>query len=59
VKGKAAPWMKEDAAAVISQLRWLKRLLCEEPSIRLLVTHDDELFSALTRDGVIGGDVQV
>ncbi|MCC6779090.1 MAG: MBL fold metallo-hydrolase [Hyphomicrobiales bacterium] len=54
VKGKAAPWVKEDVPAVIGQLRWLNRLTAAERSVTILVTHDDELFDRLTGDGALG-----
>ena len=54
VKGKAAPWVKEDVPAVIGQLRWLNRLAAAERSVTILVTHDDELFDRLTSDGTLG-----
>jgi len=44
VKGKAAPWVKEDGAAVMSQLRWLKQVTHSEPDLALIITHDGELF---------------
>jgi hypothetical protein len=55
LKGKAAPWVKEDKAAVMAQLRWLNGLRESEPDIDLVVTHDGELFDDLVRRGVIGG----
>jgi glyoxylase-like metal-dependent hydrolase (beta-lactamase superfamily II) len=54
IKGKAAPWVKEDAPAVRGQLRWLNRIVREEGNITLLVTHDDVLLGALTTSGAIG-----
>jgi glyoxylase-like metal-dependent hydrolase (beta-lactamase superfamily II) len=54
VKGKAAPWVKEDAAAVLAQLHWLNHLHGSEPDIAILVTHDDALFTRLSETGVIG-----
>ena len=54
VKGKAAPWVKEDVPAVIGQLRWLKGIAETEKDLTILVTHDDELFERLTGSGVIG-----
>jgi glyoxylase-like metal-dependent hydrolase (beta-lactamase superfamily II) len=57
VKGKAAPWVKEDVPAVIGQLRWLNNVLRNEPNVTLLVTHDDELFSSLTQRGLVGSDL--
>lgn len=57
IKGKAAPWVKEDVPAVMGQLRWLNTVLREEPNVTVLVTHDDTLFDATVRAGVIGGDL--
>ena len=54
IKGKAAPWVKEDVPAVMGQLRWLNNILCNEPNIRLLVTHDDDLFNEAAKAGEIG-----
>ena len=54
VKGKAAPWVKEDVAAVNAQLRWLKHIHDTEKNITILVTHDDERFNAVTKSGIIG-----
>jgi glyoxylase-like metal-dependent hydrolase (beta-lactamase superfamily II) len=57
VKGKAAPWVKEDVPAVMAQLRWLKRITETEPNITILVTHDDDLFERLTASGAIGDEL--
>ncbi len=59
IKGKAAPWVKEDVPAVIGQLRWLNGVLNNEKNVTLLVTHDDEHFAALVKDGTIGGDLTI
>ncbi len=57
IKGKAAPWVKEDKAAVLGQLRWLNRISRTEKNIALLVTHDGGLFDKLVQEGVIGGEL--
>jgi glyoxylase-like metal-dependent hydrolase (beta-lactamase superfamily II) len=57
VKGKAAPWVKEDVPAVTAQLRWLKRVHETERTITILVTHDDELFASVTHSGIVGGEL--
>ena len=57
VKGKAAPWVKEDVPAVTAQLRWLKRVHETERTITILVTHDDELFASVTNCGIVGGEL--
>lgn len=54
VKGKAAPWVKEDVPAIRGQLRWLNRLAEAEPSVTVLVTHDNESFEELSERGVLG-----
>ena len=54
VKGKAAPWVKEDKGAVLGQLRWLNNILRNESNISLLVTHDDALIEAAIKNGTIG-----
>jgi glyoxylase-like metal-dependent hydrolase (beta-lactamase superfamily II) len=59
VKGKAAPWVKEDVLAVMAQLRWLKAVAESEKNIAILVTHDDDLFDRLTRNGTIGKELAI
>jgi glyoxylase-like metal-dependent hydrolase (beta-lactamase superfamily II) len=59
VKGKAAPWVKEDVPAVMAQLRWLKAVHEAEKSLSILVTHDDALFERLTQSGAIGGQLSI
>jgi glyoxylase-like metal-dependent hydrolase (beta-lactamase superfamily II) len=59
VKGKAAPWVKEDVPAVLAQLRWLNGLLASEPNLSILVTHDDELFTSVTASGLVGATLAV
>ena len=59
VKGKAAPWVKEDGAAVIAQLRWLNRLMSDEPGLHILVTHDGELLDRMIGIGAVGGSLKV
>jgi glyoxylase-like metal-dependent hydrolase (beta-lactamase superfamily II) len=54
VRGKAAPWVKEDPAVVRGQLRWLKTIMDANPDLAVLVTHDDELFASLMESGAIG-----
>jgi glyoxylase-like metal-dependent hydrolase (beta-lactamase superfamily II) len=59
VKGKAAPWVKEDVPAVMAQLRWLKNVHESEKNVAILVTHDNERFEHLTRSGAIGGELKL
>jgi glyoxylase-like metal-dependent hydrolase (beta-lactamase superfamily II) len=59
VKGKAAPWIKEDVPAVMGQLRWLNGVLRNEKNITLLVTHDDKVFTSAAETGAIGGELRL
>jgi glyoxylase-like metal-dependent hydrolase (beta-lactamase superfamily II) len=59
VKGKAAPWVKEDGTAVMAQLRWLNRLMTDESDLHILVTHDGELLDRLIDGGAVGGSLKV
>jgi glyoxylase-like metal-dependent hydrolase (beta-lactamase superfamily II) len=59
VKGKAAPWVKEEKGAVLGQLRWLNHIMQHERNITLLVTHDDEQFKSAVKTGVIGGELKI
>ena len=59
VKGKAAPWVKEDVPAIIGQLRWLKQVYDGEKNITILVTHDDALFERITHAGIVGDKLEI
>lgn len=59
VKGKAAPWVKEDVPAVMAQLRWLNRLMHDEPQLHILVTHDGELLDRMIDQGAVGGSLKL
>jgi len=59
LKGKAAPWVKEDVPAVLSQLRWLNGLMTHEPQLNILVTHDGECLDRLIAEGAIGAELEL
>ncbi|HWV53407.1 MBL fold metallo-hydrolase [Pseudorhodoplanes sp.] len=59
VKGKAAPWVKEDVPSVMAQLCWLNRLMTDEPDLHILVTHDGELLDLMIERGAVGGNLKV
>jgi glyoxylase-like metal-dependent hydrolase (beta-lactamase superfamily II) len=59
VKGKAAPWVKEDVPAVIGQLRWLKNVCETEHNLTVLITHDDDLFAHVTTRGIVGAELAI
>lgn len=57
LRGKAAPWVKEDVPAVLGQLRWLRHVDAHEPDVTLLVTHDNDGFESAVASGAIGRDL--
>ncbi len=59
VKGKAAPWVKEDVPTVLAQLAWLNGLTQREPSLEIIVTHDGKSFDDLVDRGVIGSELTI
>ena len=59
LKGKDAPWVKEDVPAIMGQLRWLKHVHENERNVTILVTHDDARFDFVTRFGLVGGELRI
>jgi glyoxylase-like metal-dependent hydrolase (beta-lactamase superfamily II) len=59
LKGKAAPWVKEDVPAVMAQLRWLKHVHETDTNVAILVTHDDRHFDAVATSGRIGTELKL
>jgi glyoxylase-like metal-dependent hydrolase (beta-lactamase superfamily II) len=59
VKGKAAPWIKEDDAALLAQLKWLNELYKTQDNLFIVVSHDDEQRKQYIRQGVLGGSLEL
>lgn len=55
VRGKDAPWVTEDRAAVLDQLRWLNELSRTEPRVLIVASHDEEQRVELIQKGMLGG----
>jgi len=49
VKGKAAPWVTEDANAVLDQLRWLNQLSKTDANLVIVASHDEEQHADLVQ----------
>jgi glyoxylase-like metal-dependent hydrolase (beta-lactamase superfamily II) len=54
VTGKDAPWVTEDQAAILDQLRWLNELSRSEPRLVIVASHDDEQRKQLVAAGALG-----
>lgn len=58
MRGKDAPWITEDQAAVNDQLRWLNELSRAERALVIVASHDDEQHAELLRSGALGGRLE-
>ena len=53
IKGKDAPWVQEDKAALLAQLTWLNEVSRTEKNLFIIASHDDEEHKKLIADGVV------
>ena len=51
IKGKDAPWIQEDTAALLAQLKWLNELSRTEKNLFIVASHDDEEQKELIGEG--------
>jgi len=58
VKGKDAPWVTEDARAVMDQLTWLNQLSRTEPNLVVVASHDEEQHIELTRERLLSNGLE-
>jgi glyoxylase-like metal-dependent hydrolase (beta-lactamase superfamily II) len=54
MRGKDAPWVTEDQAAVREQLAWLNEVSRTERDLFIVASHDDEQHAELRRSGILG-----
>jgi glyoxylase-like metal-dependent hydrolase (beta-lactamase superfamily II) len=55
ITGKAAPWIKEDEEALLTQLKWLNELSRNEKDLTIVVSHDDEQRKDYINRKLLGG----
>jgi glyoxylase-like metal-dependent hydrolase (beta-lactamase superfamily II) len=58
IKGKDAPWIQEDQAALLAQLKWLNELYRTEKKLFIIASHDDEERQELISKGVLGDGLE-
>ena len=58
VKGKDAPWVTEDAPAVMDQLTWLNELSRTETELVIIASHDEEQHINLTRQQLLSNRLE-
>ena len=59
VKGKDAPWVTEDANAVLDQLRWLNQLLKTDTNLVIVASHDEEQHAELVQKKLLAHRLDV
>ncbi len=58
IKGKAAPWVKEDEPAILAQLKWLRGLSETEKKLYIVASHDEDERKDLIANGVLGDGLE-
>jgi glyoxylase-like metal-dependent hydrolase (beta-lactamase superfamily II) len=58
IKGKDAPWVTEDQAAVLAQLTWLNGLARTAPNLVVVASHDEEQHVDLIRTGLLSNRLE-
>jgi glyoxylase-like metal-dependent hydrolase (beta-lactamase superfamily II) len=58
VKGKDAPWVTENKAAVMAQLQWLNELDRAERNLFVVSSHDEEQHKQLLEREILGGRLE-
>jgi len=58
IKGKAAPWIQEDEAALLAQLTWLNELSRTEKNLFIVASHDNEEHKELISKGILGNGLE-
>lgn len=58
IKGKAAPWIQEDNAALLAQLKWLNELYRTEKNLLIVASHDEDEHKELIAKGALGDGLE-
>lgn len=58
IKGKAAPWIQEDDAALLLQLKWLNGLYHTEKNLVIVASHDEDERKDLIAKGILGDGLE-
>jgi glyoxylase-like metal-dependent hydrolase (beta-lactamase superfamily II) len=58
IRGKDAPWIKEDTTAVLSQLKWLQTVSQTVDTLSVVASHDDGQHRELIRKGLLGNRLE-
>src|SRR5262249_46959305 len=59
IKGKDAPWLTEDEAPILAQLKWLNGLQTTEKNLFIISSHDEEQRTQLIQRRVLGDGLEI
>jgi glyoxylase-like metal-dependent hydrolase (beta-lactamase superfamily II) len=59
IKGKDAPWLTEDEAPLLAQLKWLNGLQTTEKNLFIISSHDEEQRTQLIQRRVLGDGLEI
>lgn len=55
MRGKEAPWIKEDEGSISAELKWLNGIYEGEKNLFIVISHDDEQRKEYIAKGILGG----
>jgi len=55
VRGKDAPWVKEQEDFVMAELAWLNMIYKNEKNVHIVLSHDDDQRQEYLKQGLLGG----
>jgi len=58
IRGKDAPWIKEDGDALLAELKWLHMISETEENLFIVISHDDEQRRQYVEHGVLGDGLE-
>lgn len=58
IRGKDAPWIKEDEDALLAELKWLNMVGATEKNVFVVISHDDEQRRQYVERGVLGDGLE-
>lgn len=54
VRGKDAPWIKEQEDFVMTELAWLNQIYKNEKNVHIVLSHDDDQRKEYVKQGILG-----
>jgi glyoxylase-like metal-dependent hydrolase (beta-lactamase superfamily II) len=58
IRGKDAPWIKEDEDALLAELKWLNMLGATEKNVFVVISHDEDQRRQYVERGILGDGLE-